>query len=109
MFATFSTKADRLTVLKTSFPEELLLTGKAPPSTPKVISLVAFRWVGSAVGSCSLYLLQLLSMMSAVHAVSCSHHGWASTLCMPGSLTGCPHTTGMQWACWNGCMSQCKP
>jgi hypothetical protein len=43
MFATFNVKADRLTVLKTSFPEELILTGRAPSTAPKVISLVAFR------------------------------------------------------------------
>lgn len=43
MFATFSVKADRLSVLKTSFPEELILTGRAPSAAPRVISVVAFR------------------------------------------------------------------
>lgn len=43
MFATYNVRADRLTVLKTSFPEELILTGRAPAGAPKVISMVAFR------------------------------------------------------------------
>jgi hypothetical protein len=43
MFGTFNVRADRLTVLKTSFPEELILTGRAPEGAPKVISMVAFR------------------------------------------------------------------
>lgn len=43
MFATYSIKADRLTVLKTSFAEELILTGRSPSTAPKVISMVAFR------------------------------------------------------------------
>lgn len=43
MFGTFNVRADRLSVLKTSFPEELILTGRAPEGAPKVISMVAFR------------------------------------------------------------------
>lgn len=43
MFATYNVKADRLTVLKTSFPEELELTGRSPATAPRVISMVAFR------------------------------------------------------------------
>jgi hypothetical protein len=43
MFATFNVKVDRLTVMKTSFAEELILTGRAPAGSPKVISVVAFR------------------------------------------------------------------
>jgi hypothetical protein len=43
MFATFNVKADRLSVLKTSFVEELILTGRAPSNASKVISVVAFR------------------------------------------------------------------
>jgi hypothetical protein len=51
MFATYNVKADRLTVLKTSFPEELELTGRSPATAPKVISMVAFR---CAAGSCRI-------------------------------------------------------
>eukprot|EP00775_Hariotina_reticulata_P008584 gene8584-8766_t len=43
MFATFNVKVDRLTVMKTSLAEELILTGRAPAGSPKVISVVAFR------------------------------------------------------------------
>jgi hypothetical protein len=43
MFSTYQVRADRLTALKTSFPEELMLTSKAPAGAPKVISVVAFR------------------------------------------------------------------
>ncbi|KAF8056432.1 hypothetical protein HT031_006289 [Scenedesmus sp. PABB004] len=43
MFASYNVRADRLTVLKTSFPEELMLTGRAPAGAAKVISVVAFR------------------------------------------------------------------
>uniref|UniRef100_A0A383W183 Pherophorin domain-containing protein n=1 Tax=Tetradesmus obliquus TaxID=3088 RepID=A0A383W183_TETOB len=43
MFATYQVRADRLTALKTSFLEELMLTSKAPAGSPKVISVVAFR------------------------------------------------------------------
>jgi hypothetical protein len=48
-FATFSARADRLAALKTTFPEELFLTGANPNATaPRVISVVAFRCVAQA-------------------------------------------------------------
>eukprot|EP00878_Enallax_costatus_P015146 GHUV01015858.1.p1 GENE.GHUV01015858.1~~GHUV01015858.1.p1 ORF type:complete len:328 (+),score=61.50 GHUV01015858.1:609-1592(+) len=43
MFAAYNVRADRLTMLKTTFPEELILTGRSPSTAPKVISVVAFR------------------------------------------------------------------
>jgi hypothetical protein len=43
MFAAYNVRADRLTVLKTSYPEELMLTSRARSGTPRVISAVAFR------------------------------------------------------------------
>lgn len=43
-FATFGARADRLTALKTTFPEQLYLTGANPDvAAPRVISVVAFR------------------------------------------------------------------
>lgn len=43
-FATFATRADRLSALKTTFPEQLYLTGANPDAAaPRVISVVAFR------------------------------------------------------------------
>lgn len=66
MFGTYNIKADRLTVLKTSFPEELILTGRAPPTAPKVISLVAFRWGDEQ---------QLLCESNVGAALAPPHHG----------------------------------
>lgn len=42
-FASYATRVDRLSVLKTSFPEQLALTGGAAPGTPLIVSVVAFR------------------------------------------------------------------
>lgn len=43
-FAAFASRVDRLAALKTTFPEELFLTGANPnASAPRVISVVAFR------------------------------------------------------------------
>lgn len=43
-FAAFAARADRLSALKTTFPEQLYLTGANPDAAaPRVISVVAFR------------------------------------------------------------------
>lgn len=42
-FASYSPRIDRLSVLKTTFQEQLALTGDALPNTPRVVSVVAFR------------------------------------------------------------------
>jgi len=42
-FSVYNARVDRLTVLKTTFPETLYLTSLQQPLTPKVISVVAFR------------------------------------------------------------------
>lgn len=80
MFATYNVKADRLTVLKTSFPEELELTGKSPATAPKVISMVAFR--------CAAGLLQdAMQMLSTFRAgmgyavAACSWRQQADSSC----------------------------
>jgi hypothetical protein len=43
-FSAYSARIDRLSVFKTTFPEELSLTADALPDTPLVISVVAFRF-----------------------------------------------------------------
>jgi hypothetical protein len=71
MFATYNVKADRLTVLKTSFPEELELTGKSPAAAPKVISMVAFRCAaGSVQDAMQLLTAFRAGMVSALAACS---------------------------------------
>ena len=43
-FASFAARADQLSALKTTFPEQLYLTGANPDvAAPRVISVVAFR------------------------------------------------------------------
>ncbi|GBF91542.1 hypothetical protein Rsub_04282 [Raphidocelis subcapitata] len=42
-FATYNARIDRLTVLKTTFPEELTLTARARAGAPLLVSAVAFR------------------------------------------------------------------
>jgi hypothetical protein len=42
-FSAYNTRIDRLSVLRTTFPEQLALTARAAPDTPLVVSLVAFR------------------------------------------------------------------
>jgi hypothetical protein len=42
-FATYNARIDRLTVLKTTFPEELQLTTHTRADAPLLISAVAFR------------------------------------------------------------------
>lgn len=42
-FASYAVRVDRLSVLKTTFPEQLALTSSAAPGTPLVMSAVAFR------------------------------------------------------------------
>ncbi|KAI8477283.1 MAG: hypothetical protein J3K34DRAFT_455368 [Monoraphidium minutum] len=44
-FATYSTRVDKLSVLKATFPEQLALVAAAPPGTPLVVSAVAFSIV----------------------------------------------------------------
>jgi len=44
-FASYNTRIDRLSVLKTTFPEQLSLTADAAAGTPLLISVVAFRCV----------------------------------------------------------------
>jgi hypothetical protein len=42
-FATFNARVDRLSVLKTTFSEQLALTANASAGAPRVVSVVAFR------------------------------------------------------------------
>lgn len=64
-FAAFNIKADRLSVLRTSFPEELMLTAKSVEGRPKVISMVAFRCATASAGS-------ILQAAAACRAVCCT-------------------------------------
>jgi hypothetical protein len=42
-FAAYNTRIDKLSVLKTTFPEQLALTAASAEGAPLVISVVAFR------------------------------------------------------------------
>lgn len=59
MFAAYNVRADRLTMLKTTLPEELILTSKSPSTAPKVISMVAFRQVQALHAAADLQQLLL--------------------------------------------------
>ncbi len=80
MFATYNVRADRLTVLKTTFPEELILTSRAPKAAPKVISVVAFRCAIVAVlqGSSCIYSSSSSSSTFLAHLGGGTHFDYCS-------------------------------
>lgn len=73
-FSSYHARVDRLSVLKTTFAEQLSLTADAPAGTPLLISVVAFRCVHLLFVISFIYTAPRCTcqccMLSAAHACS---------------------------------------
>ncbi|KIZ06344.1 hypothetical protein MNEG_1608 [Monoraphidium neglectum] len=110
-FSAYSARIDRLSVFKTTFPEELSLTADALPDTPLVISVVAFRGLvrsearyvvsGAPALTRGMGFVSTLSLMSKFelgvlkylqfYNLTCNDcGGWKSNRCINGTSCTLP-------------------